>query len=322
MKTYKHSETFAHIKAIKEDISINLTSLQYLQMLDYYLWRALELLIKISKQFFIEFFAKVVAYQQVHIMTKVSSAGRQSLSCAFYNFVCNGDIQALKKEGLNRSLYLGIISYWLSLSKKYFDSQSCFNLGKKLDSPEKLCVSNKKKYFAVYKEIDYWMSLALDFKSKIMQKYTRMTLLQAQRAYVEFGYKLDLDDVTQIYLQTMSKAIDRCDSRLGVLTTFIQSWLKSAYASVQDIVNSGNVTDSIDAILEETGDDASLGTIENESTYDAMQHIAYEASKIDPTGCLRIKYNIPQFLTQSDINIIKEHYERLRTSKKARAIGI
>ena len=60
-RRYKHSEVFAEVKAIEEDIKINLTSLQYLQILDYYLWNSLRFLINISPTFFTCYLSKVIA---------------------------------------------------------------------------------------------------------------------------------------------------------------------------------------------------------------------------------------------------------------------
>ena len=108
-RRYKHSEVFAEVKAIKEDIKVNLTSLQYLQILDYYLWNSLQFIIKISPNFFLCYLSKVIAYQQIHPMSKLSSESRESITNNFYNYVTTQDIEYVKKLYLNRGLYFGII---------------------------------------------------------------------------------------------------------------------------------------------------------------------------------------------------------------------
>lgn len=310
-RRYKHSEVFAEIKAIEEDIKVNLTSLQYLQILDYYLWNSLRFLINVSPRFFICYLSKVIAYQQVHSMSKLSSESRETITNNFFNYVTTNDIEWVKKLYLNRGLYFGIISYWLSKSHEYFRLRSPFNEDPK--APEKmhaitneLSIENVSLYYANYKQVEYWFAKAQDFKSKIMQKYVRMTLLQAQKAYVEYNHEVDLDDVTQIYLQIMSKAIDRCDSRFGVLTTFIQSWLKSAKAIVQRIVQSKQHSLSYEGLIETYGDSADMGTSMFDNSFDTIQELAYIAQRVDTSGCLRIKYKIPQFMSLANRKLLED----------------
>lgn len=310
-RRYKHSEVFAEVKAIEEDIKINLTSLQYLQILDYYLWNSLRFVINISPTFFTCYLSKVIAYQQVHSMSKLSSESRETITNNFYNYVTTGDVEWIKKLYLNRGLYFGIISYWLSKSNEYFQLRSPFNTRE--DAPERmhaiineLSITDNNLYYANYKQAQYWFDKAQDFKSKIMQKYVRMTILQAQKAYVEYNHEIDLDDVTQIYLQIMSKAIDRCDSRFGVLTTFIQSWLKSAKAIVQRMAQTKQCSTSYEGLIEEYGDSADVGVTLFDNSFDALQELSYVAQKIDTTGCLRIKYKIPQFISVQNRRLLEE----------------
>ena len=310
-RRYKHSEAFAEVKAIEEDIKINLTSLQYLQILDYYLWNSLRFLINVSPTFFTCYLSKVIAYQQVHSMSKLSSESRETITNNFFNYVTTGDIEWVKKLYLNRGLYFGIISYWLSKSNEYFQLRSPFN--EREDAPKRmyeianeLSITDTSVYYANYKQVAYWFSKAQDFKSKIMQKYVRMTILQAQKAYVEYNHEIDLDDVTQIYLQIMSKAIDRCDSRFGVLTTFIQSWLKSAKAIVQKMVQSKQHSTSYEGLIEEFGDSADVGVTSFDDSFDTLQELAYAAQKIDTTGCLRIMYKIPQFMSLQNRKLLED----------------
>lgn len=310
-RRYKHSEVFAEVKAIEEDIKINLTSLQYLQILDYYLWNSLRFVINISPTFFTCYLSKVIAYQQVHSMSKLSSESRETITNNFYNYVTTGDVEWIKKLYLNRGLYFGIISYWLSKSNEYFQLRSPFNT--QGDAPERmhaiineLSITDNQLYYANYKQAQYWFDKAQDFKSKIMQKYVRMTILQAQKAYVEYNHEIDLDDVTQIYLQIMSKAIDRCDSRFGVLTTFIQSWLKSAKAIVQRMAQTKQCSTSYEGLIEEYGDSADVGVTLFDNSFDALQELSYVAQKVDTTGCLRIKYKIPQFMSVQNRRLLEE----------------
>lgn len=304
---YKHSKSFAELKAIHEDIQINLTSLQYLQILDYYLYNAVFYLHKISPNFLNQFIAKVIAYQQIHSMSKVSSESREKVSCMFFNYITTNDRANLKQLYLNRGLYFGLINYWLNKNRLYFKGQSILEDLPQIELSSEIDITNKEMHFAYFKCVEYWFNLALDFKAKIVQKYTRMTLLQAQKTYVEYNHLMDLDDVTQIYLQVMSKAIDRCDSRFGVLTTFIQSWLKSAKAIVQKTTASMIETASVEELSEQFGDSA-FGSISSEDSQTNLLHdLMYYASIYDSTGCLRIKYHIPQYLSPAQIDLLNSY---------------
>ena len=313
MKKYQHSEVFASIKAIEEDIKINLTSLQYLQILDHYLYNAVHYLTKICPKFVDCFLAKVIAYQQVHAMAKLSSENREKMTVQYFNYLTTHDFTYLRKIYLNRGLYLGLLNYWLSKAKTYFELKNPFVEHSVLDAKQmddiytELAVQNCQMFYAYFKCVEYWTNKALDFKSKIVQKYTRMTLLQAQKTYVDYNHVVELDDVTQIYLQIMSKAIDRCDSRFGVLTTFIQSWLKSAKAIVQKLVQNKDQASSYEELVEQYGDNALLGCVTFDSEYEALEDIMYYSSLWDTTGCMRIKYHIPQYLSAEDRDLLNSY---------------
>ena len=305
-KKYHHSLAFAEVKTIKEDIPVNLTSLQYLQTLDFFLWRSLRFLMLVSPRFFTSYLSKIVAYQHLHPMTKLSSENRNLMSCAFFNYVTTGDKEHIRKMYLNRGLFFGVLSHWINLSTEYFSLKRREENPKRLSEIAlELSISDARRYWACFKQTEYWMLRAQDFKSKIMQKYTRMTLLQAQKAYIDIGHEVDLDDVMQIYLQTMSRAIDRCDSRFGVLTTFIQSWLKSAKALVLKLVHSSHKCDSYEGLIESYGDAANFGTTDFDTTYDAIESLAHEAHLVDTSGCLRVMFGIPQFMSAKNLDALR-----------------
>ncbi|MGE8453806.1 MAG: hypothetical protein ACN6OP_24995, partial [Pseudomonadales bacterium] len=108
--------------------------------------------------------------------------------------------------------------------------------------------------------------------------------------------EVPLDDVAQIHLLVTSKAIDRCDSRMGVLTTFITRWLKSARAQVADEAK-GHADESLDAMAETLGDSMALGAVMPDTTTEAIQEIAYKALQADPDGVVRTAMGIPQYVS-------------------------
>jgi hypothetical protein len=156
--------------------------------------------------------------------------------------------------------------------------------------------------YAISEEVKYWEDKAQNFKSLILQKYVRMSLMQAQSTYKELAHSYPLSDITQIYLIYAAKAIDRCDSRQGVLTTFIGSWLKSAKAEAAKHAKE-SYHQSYEALVEEG---ITLGEVLPESDYEALEHLASVAKQYDPEGVLRATLRIPEFITAKQLAVLKK----------------
>jgi hypothetical protein len=71
--TYVHSEMFARMKDVKERINTNLTSLEYLETLDMFLWKAIGSIRKAIPSLVDEFMVKAIAQQTFKSSTKFSS---------------------------------------------------------------------------------------------------------------------------------------------------------------------------------------------------------------------------------------------------------
>lgn len=311
-KNYSHSRVFADYKVIHEDIQGNLTSLEYLQILDFLLKKAWAPVVALCPCFSRNFVSKVLGYSCVKSAIKLSSDDRDKLFVHIFNFLSSQDtkssISSFENIHLNRGIISGMVNFFLELGEKYEEMWSPFNdtpLNEKMQKTQKIFLAlglkdkDKDKFFAVYKNVKYWHDRALSFRSKILQKYVRMALLSAKKAYDEYHHIMDLDDITSIYIMTVGKAIDRCDSRLGVLTTFIQNWLQSARSEVQNIINSIIQSSSYETIVDECPESDIFPVISPSTSYENMQYISYQAKKIDSDGCLRISLGIPEILTAS-----------------------
>lgn len=322
MKTnrYKHSKVFAQYKAIHEDIQDNLTSLEYLQILDFLLKKAWAPVVALCPVYMRNFVAKVFAYQNVRSAIKVSSENKDNLNVDIFNFLCSSDvkssIKSFEKIHLNRGIIIGALTRFLQLGEKYNELWSPFNTqdiqqktisSLNIETQLGLTGSRCNKFFTVYKHVRYWMQLALEFRSKILQKYVRMALLQAKKTYEDYHHVIDLDDISSIYIATVGKAIDRCDSRLGVLTTFIQNWLQSARSEVQDIIASITPCSSYEELLEESPEGSMFPAISPNTSYENIQYIAHQAKKVDPDGVLRIMLGIPENLSLAERNILLKY---------------
>lgn len=323
MKSYEHSEIFARLKDVKERIGTNLTSLEYLETLDMFLWRAIGSIRKAMPGLVDEFMVKAIAQQTFKSSTKFSSIMKEEkgkLPVILFNALTERDIESLdgyKNLRLNRGMLFGLIKIFMDRTNAYMElvnepplsRQEWKNRARQLKAMEKkLGVVEGVALSNVVEDVNIWYERAREWKESIIEKYTRKAIGQAKVAYEDYNYAMDLSDVIQIHMVLLSRAINRCDSRLGVLTTFITSWFKSARSEMKKIIESSQEV-SYEAMLEEMGDAAEAEGAEDKTlmTRESVQHIAMLAKQIDPTGVLRIHLGIPEFMPLDKRKILLAH---------------
>lgn len=316
MKKYQHSETFNSLKSIKENISENLSTAEYLHTLDHFLWNALEPIAKECPVFFYSYISKCVAAQTLNANTKYTSNERQQLPLDFFNMLMESNSQAKfeasQKLYLNRGLLFGLLSAFSRATEDYEKLHSVFNPMNSvmrftlMNAIEKsVAATRPDRLYGVIQQVKYWSKHAYTWKGFVIEKYVRSTLMAAQRTYVDFNHAVHLDDVTQIYLMVLSKAINRCDSRLGVLTTFITTWLKTARAQVADLAKRSN-DESLDEMAETLGDSVNIATVMPDTSFEDMQEIAYKARLADPVGIVRTLLGLPQYVNAKHKKLLQD----------------
>lgn len=308
MGKYTHSNTFGNLKGIEEGIAVNLTSFQYLSTLSLLLRHGLDIIYSSAPSFIENFAAKATATQTLKPATKFSMNPRGSLPKHLFNFLVTKDQSHFYDMNLNRGILFGILAVFGSIVNTY-DKIHALELEvhptteSSLGCMLKDAVGMDYRYnlFAVSREVRYWEAKAHWFKSLIVQKYVRMALLQAQSTYKELSHSLSLDDISQIYLSFVSKAIDRCDTRQGVLTTFITSWLKSAKADAANQAKE-NYHSSYEELIEEG---VHLGEVLPNRDYEAIEHLIVTAKKLDKEGYIRAPSHIPENVTKKQLAILQ-----------------
>ena len=315
--TYQHSEVFAKLKSIKEDIDQNLTSFQYLTTLDYFVESAIDPIVTAMPIMVDTYFAKVIAWQTHKPSTKFSRINKHDLPTLLFNSITTDGAMKRKHQKdmlLNRGLLFGLLTTF----------QHTVNNYRKLHDPTYRIDPFRRKMllamaqarlgndylYASIRQVDYWAAKAFAFKELIVQKYTRLALMSAKSTYVDIAYQMKLDDVIQTYLVFLSKAIDRCDARQGVLTTFIQTWFYSAKAEVVRKVSEDSRNSSYDDLL-----DSGLPAVDPDTSYEDVQHLCHTAQTVDPVGVLRYSLGIPEFYSKASLCILKSqisHHEERR----------
>jgi hypothetical protein len=323
MKTYEHSEIFAKMKDVKERIGTNLTSLEYLETLDMFLWRAIGSIRKAIPSLVDEFMVKAIAQQTFKSSTKFSSIMKEEkgkLPVILFNALTERDIENLdgfRNLRLNRGMLFGLVKIFMDRTEAYRELVNVEPLSIEdwksrafqLKAMERsLGVVEGVSLYNIIEDVNIWYERARDWKSAIIEKYTRKALGQAKVAYEDYNYAMDLADVIQIHMVLLSRAINRCDSRLGVLTTFITSWFKSARSEMTRVINASNEV-SYEEMLEDMGDSAEAEGSEDKTltTQEAVQHISMLAKAIDPIGVLRFQLGIPEFMPLEKRKILLAH---------------
>lgn len=317
MNSYEHSESFDRLKGIREQVPGNLTSLQYLRTLDRFLWDALAPIHSDCPRLFTNYLAKIVAKQALKPGTKFTSDDRQKLPVHLFNVITAEDPKKAfghaRSMYINRGLLFGFLSLFTARTQRYkqlhspfyeFDLETRKAEISKIES--EMRVRPGASLYAVIQQVEFWAHKATGWKEAILEKYTRKALMQAKSAYADFNHVVKLDDVVQIYLTVVNRAIDRCDARQGVLTTFIDSWFKSARSAVADMA-AAQQDPSYDALVEEHGDSISdlIGYVNPDHGSELMEHIAWTAKRIDPQGYIRAVLKIPEVVDEQSRSVLE-----------------
>jgi hypothetical protein len=315
MAQYSHSRVFDSMKQVKEGISSNYTSLQYLQTLDYFLWEAVKPIALECPDLFYNYLAKITARQTLKTSSKFTSEDRTKLTIQLFNTLTAKDpIKAFEQARLlyiNRGLMFGFISLFLNKLEYYAELQQGTHTSVIRNTlihriEQSLGLRPNGMLYQAVLQTKYWDKKARWWKELIIEKYTRMTVLQAQRTYTDFNHFVPLDDVVQTYMMIVSRAIDRCDARQGVLTTFIQNWFKSARGKIAHMA-ANQQDSSYESLTEDHGDAIHeiIGVAMPDLTEELREHMAYIAYLVDPEGLVRTSLGIPQYVTRQQRAILE-----------------
>lgn len=316
MATYSHDLTFAALKNTREKITANYTSAQYLKTLDHFLWLALGPVINTCPYLFLNYVAKVVA-QQATRPIKMTSDDKHALPVAFMNLLLTRDrVAAAKELHLNRGILFAFLNVFVNLTDEYRRLHESPPSGDPLEISNRLLrlreieasLDTKKggNLYGATLEAKHWLNEASSFKNAIVEKYIRLAMKGAQKTYVTAHHKRKLGEIVNVFMITLYKAIDRCDSRHGVLTTFITNWLRGARSKVLDEVFSESAETSYDQQVEDHGEEAfAQHSTQANRDMEAMQALSAIAKKIDPRGCVRASLGIAEHVSYRHIRLLE-----------------
>lgn len=261
--TYRHSEVFAALKATNERIKTNLTTGQYLKTLDEYLLNAVTPIIEATGYFDV-FLPKMLAWQTENFRRKLSMKNIDLPSAIMYFLLQSlpeDKLTLWKGLCLDRAVVFYALQNFLDALEEYELACNCEgpvpNFYK--DSPlayylhvtrhHESSLSARRPLLPVIQQVRYWLNEAMEFKRRILEKYTRLCLTTAQKDYVAyFNCQVPLDDIVQSYIIAASRAIDKCDASQGVLTSHIQNWLLTARNHLSKSMTAEHQEVSLDSV--------------------------------------------------------------------------
>jgi len=228
------------LKRVKEVLPENYTSRQLLATLDTLIFRAIRPIIAEST-----YVDRVLGILSGWLSTasrrKISSVESkekfQSLVMAFTIAQTPAErFQIWRALKLERTISFFIITQWLRILEPWVAAQCRGDFAQCMRLERRACIRNNQALFQRQQSVMFWQKQALDFKEALLQKYMRKVVLESS-AYYEGHRKnnphlvIDLDDVGQNFMLAVSKAIDKCDTDKGTLTSYVQLWLKDAASS-------------------------------------------------------------------------------------------
>ena len=163
-----------------------------------------------------------------------------------------------------------------------------------------------------------------------MEKYIRHTAMKANSHYRTETTRFDLNDVSQNFMLSLNKAINKFDQTKGTITTYVNHWLRDAknpgpnftheYGMAYNIpvamrramaTNKGVFTANIAVSLDDEEDHIhslscpSLNPEQAAEANDSATRVRILAKRADPTGLARIKLGIEEVLNPYELALLR-----------------
>ena len=284
------------MKNTRESLSENFSSSQYLSTLDFFIFNAVKSLIDETRWVDV-WSAKMLAWSQVNFRRKVSHLEKKDLPTKVLRFLLapkEHRLEAFKEIRFDRTVMREMILTFLRITEPIVVSN--------LDAAGQYRVAQKVAYsgdnlYGLRAEILHWFEKFNQLKAMILEKYTRHVINAARATYVASNHALSLDDIMQDFLLVAIKAVERCDSMSGTLTSFTDNWLVAARHSVFTKVKEHNKLVSLEDNVEDQ-DPEPAKTLD----VDWIRQLARSA---DPEGMARFSFGLEESLPAIDKTFLR-----------------
>jgi hypothetical protein len=317
---YRHSETFAILKATKERIKTNLSTGQYLKTLDQYLLNAVVPIIEATCYYDV-FLTKLLAWQTENFRRKLSMRPVDIPSLVMRFLLqdkSESKIEIWKELCLERGAVFVSLRSFLDSLKEYELACNCEGPVPSVLNDDPLAyylfvaqhheqaLETTRPLMPIIQQVRYWLHEAHEFKNRIEEKYTRMCLTFAQKDYVShFQCRKDLDVIVQCYAMAASRAIDKCDASQGVLTTHITNWFLTAKNHLTKELTNELQEVPLSALESVDTEGLNAFIFDMEDDVDRITHIRKIARMADLEGSGRILLGIEEHLPPATKNFLR-----------------
>lgn len=333
-----NSQVFNVLKTVKENLSGNYTTSQLLQTLDIMLFSAIDEVID-SGQWLDTCVGQILTWYANSRRRKLSSCRKEETLKLLYLFlvVDNEEKKLLiRRMELDRSIWIFLIQIFLNHSKAAYREIRASDYGKYVmlceDIRNKLRGNNTTDFYSVHRNVDMWLREALQFRNWMAEKYMRHVTNQANSYYRKSSAQLSLDEILQNFMAAVYKAIDKCSSNMGTLTTVVNNEIRGVFTSKRHQIDYGiaydipnnfkqqiaatNTTnfssslDSDDALsLSVDGPDALIERLSE------IHNFRRVMKKYDKTGVARLSLGVGEILSKKEIRKLNKSF--IKRSRKS-----
>ncbi len=325
---YQSSLIFGALKVQKDEIDVNLTTSQYMEKLDGYLYSALYPILE-NTNYVEAFIIGLIGWQEKHYRRRVSLLTKREFITKAIAWLLRPTKAEKVKLLIDLKFDRGVL---LTLCQSFLIENKPFSLvARKITlSQEDLAVlvSTTKKLETSTSQLScalastqYRVEQALTYRSSILSKYYRLALLAAKRDYTKyFNHRISLDDMVAEYLLATSRAIDKCDYERGPLTTHVQNWFFTARSQCQKKYDTSLKEESKDfseayeatSLSDRTNaqnmqyllDETTVNSVEEDLGSSQCHTVRLLAKIADPKGLARRYLGIEEFLTVYEKQIL------------------
>lgn len=320
------------LKSVKELLPDNYTSRHLLGTLDYLILQAIRPIL-LNTTYVDRVLAVLAGWLVSASRRKISAAGSRDQFQSLVMALCISDdpeqrvkiFQAIKLE---RTISFYIIDQWLQRTADFATATADNDHAAIQRIMRQACVTKRTALFQKRQSVAFWQQHALQFKEAILQKYLRKVVNESV-AFHQMREKGSphlvtlLDDLAQNFTMTVSKAIDKCNTDKGTLTSYIALWLKDAMASSYHsheygtaftlpvgkrrevarsetaplISNISVSTDTEEALQVEAEQDVEADAIRNA----VIDRVRTLAKSVDPQGLGRLALGIQEILSPDQL---------------------
>lgn len=326
------------LKGVKEKLPDNYSTEQLLDTLDELILRAVNSIIECSN-FLDSRLVTIATWYSTNQRRKISpiDKGQFIASTVAYQLSdTRTKARIYRKLGLERNLSIALIHLWLTTAKEIVDLELDCLCDQDKDGESRLSflrlqlgVTQPHLIFSSFHTVNYYVKQALMFREQMAEKYMRKVVNEAVAYHKDQtkrnGPRMNLNDIAQNFMVAVLKAIDKCDSKKGTLTTYVDHWLTNAKTTnvfrhetgVAYSLPSGqrkNLATGLSVIsnFAVSIDDSEIINMEAEQNQeeelirqDIINHVRQLSKAVDPVGLGRIYLGITEVLSAEEVSQLR-----------------